>query len=344
MVLVRRTGWTGDVARRVRYATVNAPDVDAWIAENTVNSTDWQELYPQEPDYGLQPLTNGGSRRAEYEHGWRLSDLMPIAEPGISLENGSFIPGSSTQPVLVRPFDIRHFQQIPPVLKSMRRGDNLGLCIKNGCVLMTDQLIHTDLLGERTLLFPLYVYPETAMLVSTSPYAPGIGGRRPNLDSQFVLRLAERLDLTFIPDGRGDGRENFGPENVFYYLYAVLSSSTFTERYGQFFENDLPRTPLPENARLFRNLARLGRDLARSHLFYRAANWSLSTGFNGNGDSQVAVDYPRFMELAGEPGGRIHINHDTYFSNVERTIWNVHVGGVQVLREWLVAREAQRLT
>jgi hypothetical protein len=188
------------------------------------------------------------------------------------------------------------------------------------------------------------VYPDADQHVTDSPFAPGARGHRPNLNPQFILRLHERVNMTFLPDGRGDLKNDFGPEDVFHYLYAVLNDPDYHERYLTFADGGLPRLPLPDTGKQFRNLARAGRDLTRLHLLRRSDNWPLMTGFNGPGPNRVDPGYPRFMELAGETGGRIHINREKFFSGVARPVWNIRAGGSHILRDWLLAREGQVLT
>jgi predicted helicase len=40
--------------------------------------------------------------------------------------------------------------------------------------------------------------------------------------------------MMFLPEGLGDLKKTFGPEDVFHYIYAVLHSPTYRGRYADF--------------------------------------------------------------------------------------------------------------
>ena len=78
--------------------------------------------------------------------------------------------------------------------------------------------------------------------------------------------MSQRLGLRFIPDGKGDLQETFGPEDALHYIYAVFHASAYRERYDQFLRADFPRVPLTDDVELFRALVNLGSDLTAVHL------------------------------------------------------------------------------
>ncbi len=93
-------------------------------------------------------------------------------------------------------------------------------------------------------LFPLYTYPsEQQGNVDLA--------REPNLDKGFVEALGSFLGLDFIPDGSSDPREYFGPPDVFNYIYAVLHSPQYRQRYADFLKSDFPRIPLTRDSTEF---------------------------------------------------------------------------------------------
>ena len=60
--------------------------------------------------------------------------------------------------------------------------------------------------------------------------------------------------------------EGVSPEAILAYIYAVLFSPTYRERYYEFLKYDFPRIPLPQNIDQFRTLAALGQRLIDAHL------------------------------------------------------------------------------
>jgi len=73
-------------------------------------------------------------------------------------------------------------------------------------------------------VFPLYLYPkpEQDNLLDIDQPSKAPGGCRPNLAKEFISELSSKLRMTFIPDGKGDLKKTFGPEDVFNYMYAVF--------------------------------------------------------------------------------------------------------------------------
>ena len=67
-------------------------------------------------------------------------------------------------------------------------------------------------------------------------------------------------------DGGIEGSNCFGPEDVFYYAYAVFHSPTYRERYAEFLKIDFPRLPLTSDVNLFGKLVKLGAELVSLHL------------------------------------------------------------------------------
>ena len=89
--------------------------------------------------------------------------------------------------------------------------------------------------------------------------------------------------MKFIPDGKGDRKKTFGPEDIFNYIYAVFHSPTYRSRYAEFLKMDFPRLPLTSNPELFRKLCTLGDGLVSLHLMEK--HGKKITGYPVTGDS-----------------------------------------------------------
>lgn len=206
--------------------------------------------------------------------------------------------------------------------------------------------------------FPLFIYPETQLETEI----------RPNLDAAFAGRIAVAVGLAYdngikvkqmalplaefqpesprqaamsLPDpqmGRGDLAKNFGPRDVFDYIYAVLHSPTYRTRYADFLKSDFPRIPLPGNAGLFREMVALGKQLVALHLLDEKQTKSLAnpeTRFIGKGEARVEKTYPKYEN------GKVMINASCWFEDVPLEVWNFHIGGYQVCEKWLKDRVAK---
>ena len=145
-------------------------------------------------------------------------------------------------------------------------------------------------------LFPLYLYPT--VLPGT---IPGIDkpahlarSRQPNLSPSFIAAISNKLKLSFIPDGQGDLATTFGPEDTFYYAYAVFHSPTYHVRYAEFLKTDFPRLPLTSDIALFADLVRLGKELVTLHLSHTPTGKSVTT-FPVSGTMQHASPLVPFL-------------------------------------------------
>jgi len=378
----------------------------AGLAENDVSSTGWQALKPQTPFYLFVPQDE--TVRAEYEQGWRITDIMPVNSVGIVTARDALtihwsrediwrvvndfanLPveearekydlGKDSQdwkiawaqtdlkesglskgqlaPVLYRPFDMRHtyytgkpsgFHCRPrgEVMRQMLAGKNLGFAttrsteIERGWehLFCTNGLLthHTVSIKEVNYLFPLYLYSTAKTDLFDDRAA---GGRRPNLAPEFIADFSARLQLDFVPDGCGDLRKTYGPEDVFHYAYAVFHAPTYRSRYAEFLKGDFPRLPLTRDVALFRSLCALGKELVALHLMEQLPK--LETRYPEAGDN--TVDAVRYTEPGNGVHGRAWINQTQYFDNVSPEVWGYHIGGYQVCQKWLKDRKGRQLS
>ena len=170
-------------------------------------------------------------------------------------------------------------------------------------------------------------------------------GRRPNLSKSFVNDMESKLGLRFETEkgsafGNGDAPDWFGPEDVFYYAYAVFHSPTYRERYAEFLKIDFPRLPLTSDVDLFGSLVELGAELVSLHLMKSSKLNEYMTTFDKEGDDEVARGYPKYTPK----GGLVHINKTQYFGGVPQEIWDFHIGGYQMLHKWLKDRRGRKLS
>lgn len=200
----------------------------------------------------------------------------------------------------------------------------------NDCVVSTRS-------REANQVFPLYLYSSAKTDLFDDSAA---GGRRPNLAPEFIADFSARLQLDFVPDGCGDLRKTFGPEDVFHYAYAVFHSPTYRSRYAEFLKIDFPRLPLTRDVALFRSLCALGKELVALHLMERLPK--LETSYPIAGDN--TVDNVRYTEPANDVPGRVWINPAQYFDNVPPEVWGYHIGGYQVCHKWLKDRKGRQLS
>ena len=208
------------------------------------------------------------------------------------------------------------------VMKNFLEGDNLGLC----CIRIQSRdevfpVFVTGKITDKTLLsskdnanvFPLYRYDECVGKVE----------REANLNVEISERIAPGAS----------------PESIFYYVYAVLHSPAYRERYREFLKVDFPRIPYPASDTEFRRLAALGERLVAVHLLKAPEVkdfFSPVAAFPVTGSNRVdAVSYA---------GGRVLINETQYFDNVPCSAWEYFIGGYQPAQKWLKDRKGRTLS
>jgi predicted helicase len=197
--------------------------------------------------------------------------------------------------------------------------------------------------------FPLYLYPNgeeqngQKTLTNTYPWSQdeANGGRVPNLNPEFVANMEKKLGLVFKPNLAGFENMSsleFGPEDIFHYIYAIFHSPTYRERYAEFLKIDFPRVPLTTDVSLFRSLCELGRKLVGLHLLESPDVKELITRYPIVGDNQIEKGYPKYAS------GRVNINKTQYFEGVLPELWDFYIGGYQVLDKWLRDRRKRQLS
>lgn len=128
------------------------------------------------------------------------------------------------------------------------------------------------------------------------------------------------------------------PEDAFGYIYAVLHSPLYRQRYFEFLQYDFPRVPTTGNAELFRVLARIGGELISLHLLEAPQCDQPITEFIGGRNPEVEKiswsDNTVWMDKTQRIG----------FRGVREDVWNFHIGGYQVCEKWLKDRKGRMLS
>ena len=186
---------------------------------------------------------------------------------------------------------------------------------------------------------------------------------------EIVAKFAERIGVDFSPVGvhsfsvspfgspldsgaretnpkahaKAVNSNEFTPENLLDYIYAVLHSPNHREKYKEFLKIDFPRIPLPENAEEFWKFAEKGYELRKLHLMESPDLDIPLTSYPISGTN--VVDKVVFKECSpsvkesstgGSPvsynnhrpaacatfSGKVFINPTQYFDNVPETAYS----------------------
>jgi len=244
-------------------------------------------------------------------------------------------------PILYRPFDARftyytgksrgfHCMPRNEVMRHMLE-ENVALVSvrqvaeeKFNHVLIADAIVESRItLSNKGIgyLFPLYLYPDDHKedIFSSSEREYNIA---PELISRFNSLWPQ-----------------FQPKQLFYYVYAILYSNIYRERYAQYLRMDFPRIPFTQDFELFGRLAGLGKDLADLHLLKSPLLDPPLARYQGSGSND------RIEQIKHDPeAGIVHINADKHFEGVTPELWDYHIGGYQVLHKYLKDRKGKSLS
>ncbi len=262
--------------------------------------------------------------------------------------------------ILYRPFDIRHtlytgkssgFIGRPrtSTMHHLIKPDNIGLITLriNGeneefVSLITNHIIEKGSLPRGNYsIFPLYLYPETNGQQSIDQTEE----RTPNLKAEIVNQIAKQLGLTFTNE-KETTKDTFAPIDILDYIYAVLHSPTYREKYKEFLKIDFPRVPYPKDAATFWQLVKLGGEIRQIHLLESPIVEEYITTYPKGGDNVITTkvakkDWELFDKENGL--GRIWINDEQYFDNIPLIAWEFYIGGYQPAQKWLKDRQGRTL-
>ena len=181
-------------------------------------------------------------------------------------------------------------------------------------------------------IFPLYLYKE-----KNKPEKHSLGSqmilfepkteysiKTPNLSEKLIEQLTKSFKKT--PS----------PEQIFYYIYAVLHSNIYRTKYAEFLKIDFPRIPFTRDYKLFSKMFEYGERLVDLHLLKSPEIDPPLARFQGKGDNKV--------EKLRHENTKLFINKDQYFDGMESDVFEYQIGGYQVCEKWLKDRKDRKLS
>ncbi len=280
--------------------------------------------------------------------------------------------------ILYRPFDIRHIYYGPELIDRSREDvcrhllekENFSLIAVRQAVSagpymhfgitkhISDNRVFYSNKGIPQII-PLYLYPKRDIQKSFEEKPE----RKPNINSEIVQEIADKLGLTFTPEKK-ETNGSFTPIDILDYIYAVLHSPTYREKYKEFLKIDFPRVPYPDDPDIFWQLVELGGELRQIHLLEHPVVDDFITTYPEEGDNKISNRLtktdPGFIPYdeeddepvvsgddacyPGEELGKIQINDKQYFGRVPKKAWNFYIGGYQPAEKWLKDRRDRTLS
>jgi predicted helicase len=195
---------------------------------------------------------------------------------------------------------------------------------------ISDFCVITNKTKEANNLFPLYFYSK----LNGQQTIDQSEARTPNLNSEIVKQIADNIGYTFTNE-KETTKGTFAPIDILDYIYAVLHSPTYREKYKEFLKIDFPRVPYPKDQDSFWKLVKLGGEIRQIHLLESPSVEKPISKYPMTGDNIVG-------KLKYE-NGNVFINETQYFEGVPEVAWNFYIGGYQPAQKWLKDRKDREL-
>lgn len=239
---------------------------------------------------------------------------------------------NSIRPVSYRPFDVRYtYYPLNKINQIIVRGDSRVNLMRNYIGVENVGLITSRQFGgSKHFICLLTNLPNE---ISSQPFAPY---------TNFPLYIFKEDNkiLNFSDEIYKKIIKNIGdkitPENIFDYIYAVLSSIKYQNKYEVFLKTNYPRVPYPKNEKTFWELVKKGNKLRELHLMTNPELEKSIVTYPISGDNTV--------EKVKYENNKVYINDQQYFGNVPETAWNFYIGGYQPAQKWLKDRKGRTLS
>lgn len=236
--------------------------------------------------------------------------------------------------------------QMPRIFPS--GADNLVVCITGlgestdfSCLVSDTVPNYHFIAGSQC--FPLYLYDEVAQQSDDCLFTGALGDGRRRRDAITDSGLAH---FTSAYPG-----ETISKEDLFYYVYGILHSPDYRERYADNLSKELPRIPRVRTADDFWHFSKAGRALADLHLNYETVEkYPLTIQAKGPlTDADYRVEKMKFAKKKDPETGKSVNDRSTVIYNSKITMtgipdaaWDYVVNGKAAL-DWVMERQAVRV-
>ncbi len=127
------------------------------------------------------------------------------------------------------------------------------------------------------------------------------------------------------------------PVRLFYYIYGILWSPTYRERYNEFLLKEYPRIPIAATEQNFMEISTLGEKIANAHMLNRDCLDIEPFQLHGENLKIKDVTYVPAEERVyfQDPSQE----NATYIENISEDMWNFQIGTILQIEQWLTARK-----
>ena len=201
---------------------------------------------------------------------------------------------------------------------------------KNHSVFISDHIMDLNCLDAGTQCFPLYYYVKQNIQrqgefdFGDGKKSDGDYIRRDGI-SDFILKRCRELNPKITK------------EDIFYYVYGLLHSPDYHQRFSADLKKSLPHIPLPENYSIFRAFQNIGKKLADIHLNYESYPMNQDVLIHGENSGNYHVEKIRF--ISKDDKRTIIFNDFIQIENVPLKAYDYVLNGKSAI-EWVMERYA----
>jgi predicted helicase len=351
--------------RNVKYDFLN---------ENNLKTIPFVELPNKEPNYFM--VKKDYELSESYEKGIEIFSLFNLYSSGVKTSNDNILVDfeknklienvSSHYNTEVNTEKINKYSYKPFIdkyiyfdnnligrsrlefMSNFLNKENYSLCLMRNLVntenyntvFVTKSITDINFYGFQTYSLILYLYPEPGNQQSFEQKE----GRKPNLNAEIINQIAKKLGLTFTNE-KEITEGTFAPIDILDYIYAVLHSPGYREKYKEFLKIDFPRVPYPKDADTFWQLVKLGGEIRQIHLLESDKVEDYITSYPINGNNKITRKITKNdigYEAIDDTKGKVWINDEQYFDNVPLVAWEFFIGGYQPAQKWLKDRKDRK--
>ena len=211
-----------------------------------------------------------------------------------------------------------------------------GVGVKGGfSALITDTLPCYDNI-EKGQCFPLYLYDEPESDADESLFTAS------SKKSKERTRRSALTDEGLAHFRAAYPSEKISKEDIFYYIYGLLHSPDYRERFADNLSKEIPRIPCVKRAVDFRAFEQAGRDLAKLHVNYESVKpYRLkmeSTGKLTSADYRVEKMRYGKDQAKDKDKTTLHYNESITLTGIPLEAYEYVVNGKPAL-DWVVERQ-----
>ncbi|EKE00148.1 MAG: hypothetical protein ACD_22C00083G0002 [uncultured bacterium] len=341
-----------------------------FLNKHILSTVKWAKISPSKPNY--EWVARDDSLYNEYSKGFSINELFPVSSVGIVTSRDDFVIDMDREvlskriqdflnislqdakakyklrdtlkwkieiahnhqyndayiaKINYRPFDTRYIYYHDDLIERSRKSVMAHLLHEGNIGIVTarsnknptaDHFFITNCITEAKLgesstqsaVFPLFLHDQNNQFT-------------PNLNEDIFRKIESTIGETL-------------PRQLSDYIYAILYSNSYRQKYNRFLKGDFPRITYPNNTATYQKLADLGLKLQKLHLMDFSNEAEYITTYSVQGTDTIE-------QVPSYTNGNVYVNKSQYFGNVPEIVWDFYIGGYQPAQKWLKDRKGRKL-